>query len=88
MPVKKNGVITTSEARVIARDAAAMRKTILALQVECGDRVDDPRYLILNESQAKRGYREISEEEYESIRVIVRKLLDAYAARESVTRAR
>ena len=73
MPAKKNGVITTSEARVIARDATAMRKTILALQVECGDRVDDPRYLILNESEAKRGYREISKEEYESIRVIVRK---------------
>lgn len=88
MPAKKNGVITPSEARVIARDATAMRKTILALQVECGDRMDDRRFLILNESEAKRGYREVSKEEYERIRAIVRKLLEAYAARGSVTRAR
>ena len=36
MPAKKNGVITTSEARVIARDPTAMRYAILALQVEGG----------------------------------------------------
>ena len=35
----------------------SMRKAILALQVEAGDRVDDPRYLILNKSEAERGYR-------------------------------
>ena len=81
MPAKKNGVITTSEARVIARDAAAMRKTILALQVEAGDRVDDPRYLILNKSEAERGYRQIGKKEYEDIRAIIRKLLDAHAAK-------
>jgi hypothetical protein len=77
MPAKKNGVITTSEARVIARDAAAMRKAILALQVEAGDRVDDPRYLSLNKSEADRGYRQIGKQEYEEIRAIVRKLVDA-----------
>ena len=77
MPAKKNGVITTGEARVIARDSTAMRKAILALQVEAGDRVDDPRYLILNKSEAERGYRQIGKEEYEEIRRIVRKLVDA-----------
>ena len=82
MPAKKNGVITTSEARVIAYDPAAMRKAILALQIECGDRVDDPRsYLVLNQSEAKRDYRQIDREEFEDIRAIIRKLLDAYAAK-------
>lgn len=82
MPAKKNGVITTNETRVITRDATAMRYAILALQVESGDRVDDPRYLIRNKTDAARGRREISKDEYESIRVIVRKLVDA--ARERI----
>lgn len=81
MPAKKDGVITTSEARFIARDETAMRYAILALQVEAGDRVDDPRYLIRNKTDEARGRREISKEEYENIRQIVRKLVDAARAR-------
>jgi hypothetical protein len=44
---------------------------------ESGDRVDDPRFLIRNKTDEQRGRREISEEEYENIRQIVRKLVDA-----------
>jgi hypothetical protein len=69
--------VTTSEVRVITRYATAMRYAILALQVESGDRVDDPRFLIRNKTDEQRGRREISEEEYENIRQIVRKLVDA-----------
>lgn len=86
MPAKKNGVITTSEARVIARDATAMRYAILALQVESGDRVDDPRFLIRNKTNAARDHRQISKEEYERIRVIVRKLVDAARDRGTANR--
>jgi hypothetical protein len=77
MPAKRDGVITTSETRVITRDATGMRYAILALQVESGDRVDDPRYLIRNKTDEERGRREMSKDEYENIRHIVRKLVDA-----------
>jgi hypothetical protein len=44
-------------------------------------RVDDPRYLIRNKTDEKRGRREMSKEAYEDIRHIVRKLVDAARAR-------
>jgi hypothetical protein len=42
MPAKQGGVITTAEARLIMKDKSAMNTALLCLQIEAGDRRDDP----------------------------------------------
>ena len=77
MPAKRGGVITSGEARKLLKDESAMKSTILLLQIECGDRVDDPRLRNPNQTDRARGWRRLPDDEWDEIRRIVRKLLDA-----------
>lgn len=75
MPPKKGNVISTSEARVLMKDPTSTKYAVLALQVLAGDRVDDPRFLNMNQTDASKGsFRPIHREEFDRIRAIVHKL--------------
>ena len=82
MPAKRGGVITIAEARLIMKDPTTMKVALACLQIEAGDRVDNPRMRKPNQTDVERGLRELSNEEWEEIRTIVRKLVAAAAARE------
>jgi hypothetical protein len=43
-------VITTAEARLIMKDATTMKVALARLQIEVGDRIDDPRRARLRRS--------------------------------------
>jgi hypothetical protein len=82
MPAKRGGVITTAEARLIMKDATTMKVALACLQIEAGDRIDDPRMRSPNQTDVERGLRKLSDEEWEEIRNIVNKLVAAAAARQ------
>jgi hypothetical protein len=77
MPAKAGGVITTSEARRIMKDEITMKAALVCLQVEAGDRVDDARFRNPNQTDTRKGFRRLPDEEWDAIRAIVNKLADA-----------
>jgi len=79
MPAKNpDAVITTSESATLLRDETSLRYAILALQVEAGDRKDDPRFLIPNQTMQKRNLRAIDpHHEWSEIQRVVGMLADA-----------
>jgi hypothetical protein len=81
MPAKKGGVVTPQQVRELVRDERSMRYAILALQVESGDRVDDPRFLRRNQTHERRGWRQIDPNEWQRIRATVIELIEAAATR-------
>ena len=86
MPAKRGGVITTGEVRKLLKDESTMKSAILALQVEAGDRVDDPRFRNPNQTDAAKGYRRLDDGEWAEIRGIVQKLVAAASARSVASR--
>ncbi len=85
MPAKRGGVITSAQARKLLRDESTMKSAIVCLQIEAGDRVDDPRLRNLNRSDEGKGHRRLGDAEWDEIRDIVRALVDAAAARKGRT---
>jgi hypothetical protein len=83
MPAKRGGVITVGEARVIFKDAPAMKTALHFIQFAAGDRVEDKRMRNPNQTDsAKPGWRRVEDAEHEQIREIVGKLVDAIRATE------
>jgi hypothetical protein len=82
MPAKRGGVITPAEARLMMADASTMKVALAWLQIEAGDRVDDPRMRNPNQTDVARGLRKLSDAEWDEIRIIIKKLVAAAAARQ------
>jgi hypothetical protein len=83
MPAKRDGVITTTQARKLLKDESAMKAAIICLQIEAGDRVEDPRLRNPNQTDEAKGYRRLADGEWDDIRGIVRTLVNAAIARRS-----
>ena len=81
MPAKHGGVITTQEARLLMKDPSTMKTALLCLQIEAGDRRDDTRMRNPNRTDTARGFRRLSDTEWNEIRGVVRKLVGAAADR-------
>jgi hypothetical protein len=83
MPAKKGGVITTGEARLIMKDQSTMKTALICLQIQAGDRQGDPRSRNPNQTDTAKGFRRLSDREWDDIHAIVRRLVVAAAARQT-----
>lgn len=81
MPPKRDGVIDRSEVGKLLKSEMTKKAAIIRLQVAAGDRVDDPRLRILNQTDEARGWEGLSGDEWSEIDDIVMKLVRAAAAR-------
>jgi hypothetical protein len=76
VPKKIGGVISPSEARALLRDPSTMKIALVHFQVEAGDRAPNiPR--VFDPQQKEKGFRHLSDREWDQIGAIVRKLADA-----------
>jgi hypothetical protein len=80
MPAKKGGEMTTG-ASLIMKDPSTMKVARACLQIEAGDRVDDPRMRNPNQTGVANGLYRLVAHEWEDIHRIVKKLVAAAAAR-------
>ncbi len=81
MPPKRNPVITPAQTRKLLVDESTMKTAIICLQIEAGDRVDDPRLRNPNQTDEAKGLRRLPDHEWEEIRDIVRTLVNAAASK-------
>jgi hypothetical protein len=63
MPAKRGEVITPAEAHVMTKDASTMKVAIGCLQIEAGDRIDDPRMRSPSQTDVRNGLRKLGDDE-------------------------
>ncbi len=61
------------------RDPSSMKVALACLQIEAGDRVDDPRMRNPSQTDVARGLHKLSDAEWNEIRGVIKKLVAAAA---------